>query len=66
MLTINKVELELIGGPDMSDSFRTSIGGGMSFIAIRKLTFDYTDVNPDSCKKRMTHNIHRTQQSLWF
>ena len=51
MFKINKVELESIDGPDMSDSFRTSTGDGMSFIATRKVKFNFTDANSDSSEK---------------
>ena len=55
MLKISKVKLELISDPEMSQFFRSSIRGGMSFIANRKVKSDYVNSNPENYKKRMTH-----------
>ena len=55
MLKISKVKLELISDPEMSEFFRSSIRGGMSFIANRKVKSDYVNSNPENYKKRTTH-----------
>ena len=55
MLKISKVKLELISDPEMSDFFRKSIRGGMSFIATRNAKSDYTDSNIENCREKMNH-----------
>ena len=55
MLKISKVKLELISDPEMSDFFRKSIRGGMSFIATRNAKSDYTDSNVENCREKMNH-----------
>ena len=55
MLKISKVKLELISDPEMSDFFRKSIRGGMSFIATRNAKSDYTDSNIENCNEKMNH-----------
>ena len=55
MLKISKVKLELISDPEMSDFFRKSIRGGMSFIATRNAKSDYTDSNIENCSEKMNH-----------
>ena len=55
MLKSSKLRLALISDPEMSDFFRKSIRGGMSFIAKRKVKSDYIDSNPKNCERRMTH-----------
>ena len=55
MLKISKVKLELISDPEMSDFFRKSIRGGMSFIATRNAKSDYTDSNVENCSEKMSH-----------
>ena len=51
MLKISKIKLEKISDPEISEFFRKSIRGGMSFIATRKAKSDYKDSNIESCKK---------------
>ena len=48
MLKISKVKLELISDPEMSEFSRSSIRGGMSFIANRKVKSDYVDSDPEN------------------
>ena len=55
MLKISKIKLEKISDPEISEFFRKSIRGGMSFIATRKAKSDYKNSNVENCKKRMTH-----------
>ena len=55
MLKISKIKLEKISDPEISEFFRKSIRGGMSFIATRKAKSDYKNSNVESCKKRMNH-----------
>ena len=51
MLKISKIKLEKISDPEISEFFRKSIRGGMSFIATRKAKSDYKNSNVESCKK---------------
>merc|ERR1712074_474791 len=54
MLKISKIKLEKISDPEISEFFRESIRGGMTFIATRKAKYDYKNSNVENCKKRMT------------
>ena len=51
MLKISKIKLEKISDPEISEFFRKSIRGGMSFIATRKAKSDYKNSNVENCKK---------------
>ena len=51
MLKISKIKFEKIIDPEISEFFRKSIRGGMSFIATRKAKSDYKNSNVENCKK---------------
>merc|ERR1711947_49308 len=55
MLKISKIKLEKISDPEISEFFRKSIRGGMSFIATPKAKSDHKNSNVENRKKRMTH-----------
>ena len=51
MLKTSKIKLEKISDPEISEFFRKSIRGGMSFIATRKAKSDYKNSNVENSKK---------------
>ena len=55
MLKISKIKLEKLSDPEISEIFRKSIRGGMSFIATRKAKSDFKNSNVEKRPKKLRY-----------